>query len=120
MVILTFQILGFSNVVKSKRSVIFIFVLLLGISYPLHLSYSNMIEKYKISKMLQQHRFIVNNKYIIVNKATVIFRGDVKILNLELLIRGSLNRSDFQELKEDIQRLFNTKLFIKAKVEYIL
>ena len=118
--ILTFQILGFSNVVKSKKSVIFIFILLIGISYPLYISYDNMIQKYKISKMLKQHRFIVNNKYIIINKATVIFGGNVKVLNLDLLVRESLDRDDFQELKEDIQRLFNTKLFIEARVEYIL
>jgi hypothetical protein len=113
-------VLGFSNVVKSKKSVMFIFALLLGVSYPLYLSYDNMIQKYQISQMLQQHRFIVNNKYIIIKKATVIFQGEIKVLNLELLVRGSLNRNDLEELKEDIQRLFNTKLFIKAKVEYIL
>jgi uncharacterized hydrophobic protein (TIGR00271 family) len=118
--IVTFQVLGFSNVVKSKKSVMFIFALLLGVSYPLYLSYDNMIQKYQISQMLQQHRFIVNNKYIIIKKATVIFQGEIKVLNLELLVRGSLNRNDLEELKEDIQRLFNTKLFIKAKVEYIL
>jgi len=50
----------------------------------------------------------------------VIFGGNVKVLNLDLLVRESLDRDDFQELKEDIQRLFNTKLFIEARVEYIL
>jgi len=118
--VVTFNVLGFSSVVKSKKSVAFIFVLLLGISYPLYISYDNMIERYRISYMLKQHRFIVNNKYVIVNKATVFINGDLKILNVDLLVRESLNRDDFENLKSDIQRLFGTKLFIKARVEYIL
>ena len=118
--IITFQLLGFSNVVKSKKSVIFIFLLLLAISYPLYLSYDNMLKEHKISQMLLKHRFLINNKYIIIDKANVIFHGNVKILNLNLVVRESLNRNDFETLKINIQRLFNGKLFIKTKVEYIL
>ena len=118
--VITFQILGFSSVVKSKKSVIFIFSLLLAVSFPLYISYDKMIQRYEISNMLKEHRFIVNNKYIIINNANILFHGDVRILNLNLLVRESLNRDDLRMLKYDIQRLFNTKLFIKTKVEYIL
>jgi len=118
--VVTFNMLGFSSVVKSKKSVAFIFALLLGISYPLYISYDNMIERYKISIMLKQHRFIVNNKYIIVDNANIFIHGDLKILNLDLLVRESLDRDDLEALKSDIQRLFNTKLFISAQMEYIL
>ena len=118
--VITFQILGFSSVVKSKKSVVFIFTLLLAVSYPLYISYDNMLQRYKTSNMLKEHRFIVNNKYIIVSDAYVFFHGDTKVLNLNLLVRESLNRDDFAKLKTDIQRLFNTKLFIETRVEYIL
>ena len=118
--VITFQLLGFSSVVKSKKSVIFIFALLLAVSYPLYISYNNMISKYETSQMLVQHRFLINNKYIIVNKARVVFHGSTKILNLNLSVREPLNRDDLETLKEDIQRLFNAKLFIKTQVEYIL
>ena len=118
--VITFQLLGFSNVVKSKKSVIFIFALLLAVSYPLYLSYNDMISKYATSQMLVQHRFLVNNKYIIVNKARVVFHGNTKILNLSLSVREPLNRDDLETLKANIQRLFNTKLFIQTQVEYIL
>ena len=118
--VLTFQTLGFSSVLQSKKSVAFIFVLLLGISYPLYLSYDKMIEKYKVSKMLKQHRFIVNQKYVIINSATLLFHGKTKILHLDISVRESLNREDFEELKESIKLLFNEKLFITTKMEYIL
>ena len=118
--VITFQLLGFSNVLKSKKSVAFIFAILLAISYPLYLSSGNMIEKYQISQELKEHRFLVNNRYIIIENVNVIFRGDVKILNLDLVVRESLDRNDFEVLKEDIQRLLNRKLFIKTRVEFIL
>lgn len=118
--VLTFQVLGFSSVVKSKKSIMLIIVLLLIVSYPLYISYDKMIRKYEISTMLKQHRFIVNNKYIIINNAIISFAGDVTILNLNILLRDSLNRKDFEELKKDIQRLFKNKLFIKTRAEYIL
>jgi len=118
--ILTFQLLGFSSVVKSKKSVGFIFVLLMAISYPLYLSTNHMIQKYEMIQKLKEHRFLVNNKYVIIDNVSVIFKGDIKILNLNLLVRESLDRSDFEALQKDIEQLFDSKLIIKAKVEYIL
>ncbi len=118
--VLTFEILGFSSVLKSKKSIVFIFVLIVGVSYPLYLSYDKMIQRYQISKILKQHRFIVNNKYIIIKDVTVSFYKDIKIFKLTLLVRNSLNRDDIQKLKEDIQRVFDMKFVIEIDVEYIL
>jgi uncharacterized hydrophobic protein (TIGR00271 family) len=118
--VFTFQVLGFSNVVKSKKSIILVVLLLIGVSFPLYISYDKMIQRYNVSKMLKQHRFIVNNKYIKITNATLIFRDDIEVLNIEIGVRGSLSRQDLTELKNDIQRLFNTKLFITAEVKYIL
>jgi uncharacterized membrane protein len=71
--VLTFQVLGFSNVVKSKKGFAFVFILLIIVSFPLYFSYDHMIERYKAAKMLKEHRFIVNNKYIIIKDAEVFF-----------------------------------------------
>jgi uncharacterized hydrophobic protein (TIGR00271 family) len=118
--VLTFQIIGFSSVVKSKKGFAFVFVLLLAVSFPLYVSYDHMIERYKIANMLKEHRFIVNGKYIIVKDAKAFYSKDTQVLNLSLTVRESLNREDFRELKNDIQRLFDTQLFITTQVEYIL
>jgi len=118
--VVTFQVLGFSNVVKSKKSVALVFALILAVSYPLYVSYDQIIQKYNISKMLKEQRFVVNNKYVIIDEANIVFHGDVKILNLSIAVRESLSREDLEELKKSIQLLFDTKLFIKTKVEYIL
>jgi uncharacterized membrane protein len=118
--VMTFNVLGFSNVVKSKKSVIFIFALLLTVSYPLYISYDQMLQKYKIASTLKQQRFIVNNKYIIVKGVDVSFYGDMKVFNMDIVVREALNRDDLEKLKADIERLFGDKLFIKTEVEYIL
>jgi uncharacterized hydrophobic protein (TIGR00271 family) len=118
--VMTFNILGFSNVVKSKKSVVFVFALLLAVSYPLYLSYDKMLQKYEIATALKHHRFIVNDKYIIVKDVKVEFFGSVKVFNLTILVRESLKRDDLETLKADIERLFDTELFIKTEVEYIL
>ena len=118
--VLTFQVIGFSNVVKSKKGFALVFVLLMLVSYPLYISYDHMLERYKIAKMLKEHRFIVNGKYIIVKDAKALYSKDTRLLNLKLTVRESLNRKDLKKLKDDIQRLFDTKLFITTEVEYIL
>ena len=118
--VMTFNILGFSNVVKSKKSVIFIFLILLAISYPLYISYDRMLQKYEIATALRHHRFIVNDKYIIVKDVTVEFVDNVKVFKLVILVHESLNRQDLEALKADVERLFDADLFIKTQVEYIL
>jgi len=118
--VITFNVLGFSNVVKSKKSVMFIFILLLAVSYPLYISYDQMLQKYQIASTLKKHRFIVNNKYIIVKDVEVNFYSKVKVFSLKLIVREALNRDDLEDLKADIERLFGDKLFIKTEVEYIL
>jgi len=118
--VMTFNVLGFSSVVKSKKSVMFIFALLLLVSYPLYISYDQMIEKYRIASTLKQHRFIVNNKYIIIRDVKVNFYGDMKAFNMKIVVREALNRNDLEDLKIDIERLFGDKIFIKTEVEYIL
>jgi len=118
--VMTFNVLGFSSVVKSKKSVLFIFALLLLVSYPLYISYDQMITKYKIAHTLKQHRFIVNNKYIIIQDVKVNFYRDMKAFNMKIVVREALNRKDLEDLKVDIERLFGDKIFIKTEVEYIL
>jgi hypothetical protein len=113
-------VIGFSSALKSKKGFGIVLALLLAVSYPLYISYDHMIERYKVVKMLKKHRFIVNGKYIIVKDTKVYYSNKTRILNLKLVVRESLNRRDLKMLKEDIQRLFNTKLFITTEVEYIL
>ncbi len=118
--VLTFEVLGFSNVVKSKKGFAFVIILLVIVSFPLYFSYDHMIERYRVAKMLKEHRFIVNNKYIIVKDAEVFFRRETQVIDLKLSVRESLDRKDLEDLREDIQRLFDKKLFITTELEYIL
>ncbi len=118
--VLTFQLLGFSNVVKSKKSVAFVFVLLIAISVPLYFSYDKMLQKHQITQLLKEREFFVNGKDVIINSATAQFRGSMREIELELSVKESLERNDLELLKREIEKLFDTEVVIKARVEYIL
>jgi uncharacterized hydrophobic protein (TIGR00271 family) len=118
--VITFLMLGFSNVLKSKKSIAFIAALLVMISFPLYSAYDNMIQKYEISEMLHQRHFLVNGKNIIINSADVELFESRQELQLELLVTESLDRNDFERLQEEIEKFFDTEVVIKARVKYIL
>ena len=73
-----------------------------------------------MEKFIQHSRFLVNDKYVIIKTASVTDRRDVIVLDLTLSVREALGRQDFELLKRKLQDRVEQKLFIRAKVEYIL
>ncbi len=117
---LTFQILGFSSVVKSRKSMLIVSALLIATVFPLYFSYRKIIESYHLEKFIQQSRFLVNDKYVIIKEVSVVDRDDVTLLDLTLSVREALDRHDLEMLKQRLQEQVEEKLFIRAEVEYIL
>lgn len=117
---LTFFMLGYSSVFKSKRSLIIFAIIMLAISYPLHRSYTEIMQAHRVAQALAKERYLVNGKYIIIRDTTVSSRGDVLRLDLHLVSRTALEREDLNLLKIKLQRRFGEKLDIHAQVEYIL
>ena len=117
---ITFQFLGFSNAVKSKKSLIVVSTLLLIVSYPLYLSYSEIIEKQQFNKNLAKVRFLVDDKYIIIKSASILHQEEVEIISLKLILRESLNRSELQALKAKIQKSYKKNIYLRIETEYIL
>jgi uncharacterized hydrophobic protein (TIGR00271 family) len=66
---ITFRILGFSPAIRSKRNLAIVFGLLALISVPLYMSYHRIVEERIIEKSWQKERFLINDKYVIVEKA---------------------------------------------------
>lgn len=117
---LTFQLLGFSNVVKSRKSMLIVSALLIATVFPLFFSYNKIIKSYEMEKFIQHSRFLVNDKYVIIKTASVVDRGNVVVVDLTLFVRESLIRQDLELLKQKLQNQIKKKLFIRANVEYIL
>jgi uncharacterized hydrophobic protein (TIGR00271 family) len=115
----TFRVLGFSAVVRSKASLVIVFVFLALISIPLYLSYSRIVEDRIFEQSLRKERFLVNEKYLIVVKASVIWRGDNRIILMDVLAREPLTRDDLNAFKKKIQANLNKKLVIRLKTFYI-
>ncbi len=115
----TFRVLGYSAVVRSKRSLVIVFGCLILIAIPLYLSYSRIVEDRIFEQSLRKERFLVNEKYLIIVKASVIWRGDNRIILMDILAREPLTREDLNAFKKKIQTNFNKKLIIRLKTFYI-
>jgi uncharacterized hydrophobic protein (TIGR00271 family) len=115
----TFRILGYSAAVRRKASLVIVFIFLALISIPLYLSYSRIVEDRIFEQSWRQERFLVNEKYIIIIKASIFWRGEKRIILMDILARESLTREDLNAFKKKIQSNFSKKLIIRLKTFYI-
>jgi hypothetical protein len=105
--------------VRRKASLVIVFIFLALISIPLYLSYSRIVEDRIFEQSWRQERFLVNEKYIIIIKASIFWRGEKRIILMDILARESLTREDLNAFKKKIQSNFSKKLIIRLKTFYI-
>ena len=117
---LTFRFLGYSPAVQNKRGLAIVVLLLAIVAVPLHISYRTIVEKQLLERGWKQERFLVGQKYLIVQKADLRKQLDHDVLYVTVLAREPLNRSDLAVLKEKIQTHFNKRLIVRATITYIL
>jgi uncharacterized hydrophobic protein (TIGR00271 family) len=115
----TFRILGYSAAVRRKASLVVVFIFLALISIPLYLSYSRIVEDRVFEKSWQQERFFVNEKYLIIIRASIIWRGDKRIILMDILAREPLTREDLNAFKKKIQANFSKELIIRLNTFHI-
>jgi uncharacterized hydrophobic protein (TIGR00271 family) len=115
----TFRILGYSAAVRSRGGIGVVFIFLVLISIPLYLTYFRIVEDRVFEQSWQKERFLVNEKYLIIRKASIFWRGDKRIILMEILAREPLTREDLTAFKKKIQANFNKKLIIRIKTFYI-
>jgi uncharacterized hydrophobic protein (TIGR00271 family) len=117
--VLTFRLLGYSAVVKSKRGFGIVVFLLLLISVPLFLSYTQIIETMILEKGWQEERFYLDGKYLIVRDAHLTEYSGKDVLTMNILARELLTRDDLAEMKRKISYNFDEDLIIRANIIYI-
>ena len=115
----TFRMLGYSAAVHGKRGIGVVALFLALITIPLYLSYDRIVEKRVVERGWKNERFLVNGKYLIIQKARLSRRGDKEVIFMDILARDQLTRSDLTAFKQKIQRNFTRKLVIRAKIIYI-
>ena len=116
---ITFRVLGYSPVVRSKRKIGIIIGLLVLISIPLYLSYNRIVEALVYEKSWNRERFLVNDKYIIVQHTDLTPQGGKVVVNMNVLVREPLTRSDLTALRQKIQNNFDRELIIRVRTIYI-
>ncbi len=115
----TFLALGYSPAIRGKRNLGIVLLLYALITIPLYLSYDRIVEKIVYEKRWQKERFLVNGKYIIVQKADIGQKMDKSVIVMEILARELLTREDLNEFRKKIQTNFDKKLIIRLKTIYI-
>jgi uncharacterized hydrophobic protein (TIGR00271 family) len=115
----TFRVLGYSAAVRSKRGLGIVAVVLVMISIPLYMSYHRIVEKMVFERSWKQERFLVNNKYLIIKKAKLVFINNKEVLTMDVLAREPLDRSDLNQLKRKVQTHFSRDLVFRANIIYI-
>jgi len=118
--ILTFRVLGYSAAIKGKRSIGYVVLALSLITIPLYLTYNDIVEKLQWERSWQKERFLVNNKYVIVQKAEVLQKHGRNVVIMDILAREHLTRTDLDNFKQKLQSNFSKKLVIRANIIYIL
>lgn len=115
----TFRLLGYSPAIRSKRSLGLVMLLLALIAVPLYASYSRIVEERIIEERWEKERFLVNGKYIIVEKANVLWQEEKKILVMEIHLRDVLTREDMNAFRKKINANFSSDIVVRAKTVYI-
>ena len=115
----TFRILGYSPAVHGKTSMRVVILAMVLIAVPLYLSYDDIVDKLVMEKYLQNERFLINGKYIIVQKANLVSREDKDVMTMDILAREQLSREDLTDLKKKIETNISKKLIIRSRIIYI-
>lgn len=115
----TFRVLGYSPAVRGKVGMRIVFILMFLIAIPLYFSYDDIVNKIVMEKSWKHERFLVNGKYIIVQKAHITTHEKKEIMTMDILAREQLTRDDLTSLRKKIENNFSRKLIIRAKIIYI-
>jgi len=117
---LTFRVLGYSAVVRDKRNVSVVLLILALITIPLYFSYNDIVQKLVLEKSWKHERFLVNGKYLIVQKAVSARAREKLVITMDVLARERLTRADLDLFQKKIQRNYPRKVIIRANIIYIL
>lgn len=89
------------------------------IAVPLYLSYDDVVNKLVMEKYWQNERFLVNGKYLIVQKARVTTQQNKNVMTMDVLAREQLSRDDLTKLRQKIETNISKELVIRARTIYI-
>ena len=115
----TFRVLGYSPAMRGKAGMRVVFIMMFLIAIPLYLSYDDIVNKIVMEKSWQHERFLVNGKYIIIQKALLTTQEHKEIMTMDILAREQLTRDDLTSLRNKIQNNFSRKLILRARIIYI-
>ncbi len=121
---LTFQFLGFSSTVKRKKSLTLIVLTLIVLSYPLYRTYNDSLQRYYLTRALENEQLTINNKKVLIDKVVIDYQNKQRIINITLAVKQTLKAEDLYWLKQEITQRFSShdQLHgqLRVSIKYIL
>jgi len=117
---MTFKFLGFSNAVKSKKSLWVIVTILAILSYPLYRSYSDSLQQYRLTRSLIDEQIIINQKLIMIEDASIEYLNNMRIINIVIVIKKALSSEELIMLKEKISQRFTSEHQTRVSMKFVL
>ncbi len=117
---ITFQFLGFSSTVKSKKSMSVVVITLLILSYPLYRTYDDSLQRYHLTQALANEQVIINNQSVLIEGASIDYKHNQRIINITIVLRERLKYQDLQLLRQKIKQRFGSKDQLRITVKYLL
>lgn len=115
----TFRVLGYSPAVRNKRGIALVALVLIAITIPLYLSYHNIVAATILEKSWKHERFLINDKYLIVQQADLMKQRGHDLLLVRVLVREPLTRKDLNTLRKRIESNLGSEQKIRVRVLYI-
>ena len=115
----TFRVLGFSPLVRDKKTLALFLVFSFIILIPLSMAYNEIVYRAEFERKWERERFLINGKYLIINEAVYHDFRNKDLLFINIHARDQIDRSDFKELKRKIEQNFPEEITIRANITYI-
>lgn len=117
---LTFHFLGYSNTVKSKKSLLVIVMTMLALSYPLYRSYADSLQRYRLTQELLREEITINQKPVLIESAEIGYQNNIRVIDITVVVKKVLTDLELQVLKKRIDKRFTTEHQIRVSQKYIL
>lgn len=118
---LTFVVLGFAPIKKAVKSLMGSFTMMIIISIPLVISFSQLVEQNKVFKEVSKIKSVkIGDEKVFFNVKSIEIKKEAIYLELELLTSHMINLQELYKVKENLERKLGKEVHIQASIKLTL
>lgn len=105
---------GFSPMKQAKRGLLYILLIAVIITMPLFDSFVSMVQDAKTISRLEHTTFTIEDKDITLQNISLARDHKIEVIRCELLVRETLNNTQIEKLKVEIEKILGKKVELEA------